>query len=75
MKINDGQLDHANRCIGELQDYVRTLEGICARRLGLLKEVINCGVSYRTRAYQEMQIPSLLLDQIHAETDESEVGT
>ena len=73
MKINDGQLDEANRRIAELERSLRAVQEVCARRLELLKKVAECRIADDSSGRVDVRLPAYVFADIYDETDENEV--
>lgn len=75
VKINDGQLDHANREIETLRKTLEASYKLSTVLFDVVKEVAACEISQTLGRYHDVQIPLELWDTIREMTDESEVGT
>ena len=75
MKINDRQLDQANREIAALRQSVATLQNICAKRLELLRQIADCEIHRDLFDKHLLKLSDTLYAQLRNETDENEVQT
>lgn len=66
-KINDGQLDEAQRQIAALQRTVDTLCEVCVRRLELLKRVMYCRMGVDSQGREDVRLTPAILSEIERE--------
>jgi hypothetical protein len=73
VKINDGQLDEAINQLNELRHVNANLRWVCARRLELLRLVVDSQIGHPANGVHVLIVLDGLWDQIESETAEHEV--